>query len=103
MFEDCLQAFVDRGLVQVSDSSQQIAATIQGEEQLSMFSGVILPFVIGNWVVCEHLLSVGEGVETLTGTIQGAQQLAAKCLHTGTMCVYACVCACVCVCVLCAY
>ncbi len=64
-----------------------------------MFGGVILPFVIGNWVVCEHLLSIGEGVETLTGTIKGAQQLAAKCLHTGTTYRCVCVCACVCVCV----
>ncbi len=82
MFEDCLQAFLDRGLLQGS-STQEVAVTAQGEEQLLLYGDMILPFVVGNWVVCEHLLSIGDGVETISGTIKGAQQLAAKCLHTG--------------------
>ena len=85
---------MDRGLVQPPDSSQELAVTVRGEEQLSFIGGLVLPFVMGNWVVCEYLLSLGGGVGTISGTITGAQQLAAKCLHTG-VCVCVCVCGCV--------
>ncbi len=93
MFEDCLQAFVDRGFLQ--DSSQDVAVTPRGEEQLLLYGDMILPFVVGNWVVCQHLLSIGNGVENIPGTIRGAQQFAAKCLFTGLSVECTTVCGCI--------
>ena len=66
-----------------SSSPQRIVVTTHGEEQLAFSGGLLLPFVVGNWVVCEHLLSLSGGVQSLSGTVSGAQQLAAKCLLAG--------------------
>ena len=35
-------------------------------------------------VVCQHLISIAGGVQSLNATVKGSQRLAAKCIQTGT-------------------
>lgn len=44
---------------------------------------LLLPFVNGVWVVCNHLLSLDDGVQSLSAAVRAAQWLSAKCLKQG--------------------
>lgn len=43
----------------------------------------MVPYVVQ--VVCHHLVMFSGGVQSLTTTIRGAQTLAIKCIHRGTV------------------
>ncbi len=51
--------------------------------QLNFLRGLLLPFASGVWVVCNHLLSLDGGVQSLTAAVKAAQWLSAKCLKQG--------------------
>lgn len=52
-------------------------------DYLSFLRDLLLPFVSGVWVVCNHLLSLEDGVESLSAAVKAAQWLSAKCLKQG--------------------
>ncbi len=82
MFREGVTRFLNRGIL---CSGEREALTVQAahKSQFNFLQNLLRPFVSCVWVVCRHLLSLGDGVQTLAVAIKGAQTLAAKCLKSG--------------------
>lgn len=82
LFAESLLKLLDRGVLQ-SYEKGELTVNPHKEDAFSFLHGLLLPFIAGVWVTCQHLLSFAGGVQSLNTTIRGAQQLAAKLIHTG--------------------
>lgn len=98
---------IDRGFLVMPHSGEEISRNDQQERGLEFLKSLIQPYVEGVWVrvyivsslhthrqhvvpyvvqvVCHHLVMFSGGVQSLTTTIRGAQTLAIKCIHGGTV------------------
>lgn len=99
LFDKILQSLVDRGCVEVSVDTVNIASHPRQEEAATFLAGLIQPFVVGVWVcnpkhhskyvvvclqvMCLYLVSLRGGVQTVKLTYKNTQSLAAKLIRRG--------------------
>lgn len=83
LFWECVQKFVDCGLLSPSSPSSELLPNPSFDSHHGFLRRLLLPLVAGVWVVCQHLISFAGGVQSFQDTVKGAQLLAAKCIHAG--------------------
>ena len=81
-----MKQFLHKGFIHEainSDGRRLLQVQTSHFGHMAFLRGLLLPFIGCVWVVCQHLVSLDGGVQSLGATVKAAQKLSAKSLRHG--------------------